>query len=149
MTTSEARPRILCRCLGISSPRLFASIREKELRTVEEVTRATRAGSSCGTCHDEIEEILADVYGEPVAPEKRIENQLLCVSETQIRVEATVENLVQPRLLECGLRIKRFSIDGITLTLQLDSEIEAALRDELTETLQSHLCRDLEVQFCA
>ncbi len=148
MIRSEAHPRILCRCLGISSPRIFAAIRDKNLRTVEEVTRATRAGSSCGTCHGEIEEILADVYGQPVSPETRLENQLLCESETQIRVEATVENLVQSRLFEHNVRIKRFAIAGLTLTLQLDGAIESALCDELTEALQTHLCRDLEVRFC-
>lgn len=149
MTSSETRPRILCRCIGVSSTCVVAAIRESNLRSVEEVTRATSAGGGCGTCHAEIEEVLADVYGEQVAPQQRLENQLLCASETRIRVEATVDNLVQPRLLAQDLRIVRLAIDGLTLTLQLECAIDPALRDELSELLRAHLCRDLEVRFLA
>ncbi len=148
MTSSETRPRILCRCLGVASTRVFAAIREKNLHTVEEVTRATHAGSSCGTCHTEIEEVLADVHGFETTPAQRRENQLVCESETRIRVEASVDNLVQPRLFAQGIRIQRLSVDGLTLTLQLEREIDASLRDELTEILRAHLCRDLEIRFC-
>lgn len=147
MTSSEMRPRILCRCIGVASPRVVAAIREHGLRSVADVIRVTRAGSGCGTCHGEIEEILADVYGQPVAPNVRFENRLLCESETQIRVEASVENLAQPRLLAQDIHIRRLAVDGLTLILQLDREIDPALRDELSELLRAHLCRDLEVRF--
>jgi len=42
---------------------IVKAIREKGLKTVEEVQDATEAGTVCGGCVDDIEEILREVNG--------------------------------------------------------------------------------------
>jgi bacterioferritin-associated ferredoxin len=39
------------------------AINEQGLQTVEEVGDATEAGTVCGACHDEIQEILDEING--------------------------------------------------------------------------------------
>jgi len=51
---------LVCTCFGVSEKRIEQTIREKNLRTVREVTRECRAGGGCGSCHPLIEEILDD-----------------------------------------------------------------------------------------
>jgi NifU-like protein len=49
---------LICTCFGVSEVRIEQQIREKNLRTVREVTRACNAGGGCGSCHPLIQEIL-------------------------------------------------------------------------------------------
>jgi NifU-like protein len=51
---------LICTCFGVSEGRIEQQIREKNLRTVREVTRACNAGGGCQSCHPLIEEILED-----------------------------------------------------------------------------------------
>ena len=53
----------ICHCNGIMKSELVKAIREKGLKTVEEVQDATEAGTVCGGCVDDIEEILREVNG--------------------------------------------------------------------------------------
>jgi NAD(P)H-nitrite reductase large subunit len=53
----------ICHCNGIMKSEIVKAIREKGLRTVEEVQDATEAGTGCGGCVDDIEEILKEVNG--------------------------------------------------------------------------------------
>jgi NAD(P)H-nitrite reductase large subunit len=53
----------ICHCNGIMKSEIVKAIREKGLKTVEEVQDATEAGTVCGGCIDDIEEILREVNG--------------------------------------------------------------------------------------
>jgi NAD(P)H-nitrite reductase large subunit len=52
---------IICNCLDITKGDILAAIKEKNLKTVEEITEATEAGSACGGCLDDIQEILDEL----------------------------------------------------------------------------------------
>ena len=53
-----AEDPIICTCLDMCKSEIVASIREKGLKTVEEVSDETEAGAVCGACVDDIQEIL-------------------------------------------------------------------------------------------
>lgn len=53
----------ICHCNGIMKSEIVKAIREKGLKTLEEVQDATEAGTVCGGCVDDIEEILKEVNG--------------------------------------------------------------------------------------
>ena len=52
---------IICSCLDIYKSTLVEAIKEKGLTTVEEVGEETEAGTICGECQDDIQEILDDL----------------------------------------------------------------------------------------
>ena len=54
---------IICHCQGITRGQIQEAIREKGLTTFVEVSEATEAGTICGSCQDDIEEILAEING--------------------------------------------------------------------------------------
>lgn len=54
---------IICHCNGITRGQIEAAIKEGGLKTFDEVSEATEAGSVCGGCQDDIEEILAEING--------------------------------------------------------------------------------------
>ena len=53
----------ICHCNGIMKSEIVKAIKEKGLKTLEEVQEATEAGTVCGGCVDDIEEILKEVNG--------------------------------------------------------------------------------------
>ncbi len=54
---------IICHCSAISRGEIVKAIKEKGLKTVEEVGDETDAGTVCGGCQDDIQEILDEING--------------------------------------------------------------------------------------
>ena len=55
---------IICHCFEVSREEIENAIREKGLKTVEEVGEATNAGTGCGGCQEQIHEILDEINGK-------------------------------------------------------------------------------------
>ena len=55
---------IICHCFEESREEIENAIREKGLKTVEEVGEATNAGTGCGGCQEQIQEILDEINGK-------------------------------------------------------------------------------------
>ncbi|RLD40425.1 MAG: (2Fe-2S)-binding protein [Bacteroidetes bacterium] len=55
------RDEIICNCMEITRGEIIDAIKNNNLKTVDEVGDATEAGTVCGSCQDDIEEILKDV----------------------------------------------------------------------------------------
>lgn len=54
---------IVCHCNEVSYGEIVKAIKEKGLKTVDEVGEATEAGTGCGGCQDTIQEILDEING--------------------------------------------------------------------------------------
>lgn len=52
---------IICSCNEIYKSEIVKAIKEKGLKTVEEVGEETTAGTSCGQCQDDIQDILDEL----------------------------------------------------------------------------------------
>jgi NifU-like protein len=144
--SSESRRRLVCRCLGVASPRIFAAARADELADVAAVTKSVRAGGGCTLCHPEIEEILAEVRGEPVDAALAIENQSVCRQETLARIEGAIAALVAPRLAARGARIVALDVDGLQVTLHVIGSTDPELLGGIARRLHGAVCEDLEVR---
>jgi NifU-like protein len=145
MASPSDRPRLVCRCLGVASPRILDAVIGQGLRSVAEVTKAVKAGAGCGTCHPEIEELLADVAGEPVDAALRLENRLVNESETRGRVEGTLDSRIRPALEKQGISLVSFTIDGLTVRVSLEGPVNDATVGWLRDELRRFVCRDFEV----
>ncbi len=51
----------ICNCMDINKSTIVKAIKEKGLKTVEEVGDETEAGTVCGSCQDDIQEILDEI----------------------------------------------------------------------------------------
>ena len=54
----------ICHCNGIMKSEIEKAIREKNLKTFEEVGEATIAGTVCGGCQEDIETILKGINNQ-------------------------------------------------------------------------------------
>lgn len=136
---SEAEPRLVCRCLGVASPRLIAVARTDGLQSVADVTKALRAGAGCTLCHAEIEEILAELRGEPIDPGRTRENRDVCRQETLARVERALFGLA-PGAVSAVL------VDGLRVRVEVRGDVTAAIIHRIRDALYRRVCVDLEVE---
>jgi NifU-like protein len=144
--SSESRRRLVCRCLGVASPRIFAAAREEALADVAAVIKSLRAGGGCTLCHPEIAEILAEVRGEAIDPAESIENQMVCRQETLARIEGALTSLVAPRLGARGARIVALQVEGLSVVVRVAGSADAAVPLLVERALRDAVCEDLEVR---
>jgi bacterioferritin-associated ferredoxin len=53
----------ICHCNSINKSVIVKAIKENGLKTVEEIQEATEAGTVCGGCIPDLEEILKEING--------------------------------------------------------------------------------------
>jgi len=54
---------IVCSCMEVYKQQIVKAIREKNLKTVDEVADATSASTACGGCRPVIASVLKEVNG--------------------------------------------------------------------------------------
>lgn len=54
---------IICNCMQITRGEIIEAIKLQGLKTIDEVGDETEAGTVCGSCHDDIEDILKEING--------------------------------------------------------------------------------------
>ena len=140
-------PRLVCRCRGVSSLRIAASIARERLATVDEVISCTGAGTGCSSCHPEIAEIVARETGTEFPEEISRRNRVACLDATRGRVERAVFQDLAFQLPP-GIDVELISVEGLRVELHVHGPAPAPLRHELTERLQKLVCPDLTVCFC-
>lgn len=132
--------------MGVSSVRIADAIRAQQLETLAEVRDATRAGTGCGSCHPEIDEVLCALRGDAVPDWARFDNRQFCADETERRVEASLEFTVAP-LLARGLFMELVAVDGLRVEIHLGPKRDAETEAWISEKLRRLVCTDLEVLF--
>ena len=113
----EKEGRIVCNCFSLSEPYLRRKIEELNLRTIADVTNATKAGGACMTCHHApggLQDLLDEVWGQggkrlrivPKAPEPAPAAAPaptgLSPFQFYKKVEKTIDEVVRPILARDG-----------------------------------------------
>lgn len=113
----EKEGRIVCKCFSLSEPYLRRKIEELNLRTIADITNATKAGGACTTCHHApggLQDLLDEVWGQggkrlrivPKAPEPAPAAAPaptgLSPFQFYKKVEKTIDEIVRPILARDG-----------------------------------------------
>jgi bacterioferritin-associated ferredoxin len=137
--------RLVCRCAGVSSARILAALAGGSPGGLDAVGRLTGAGTVCGSCHPEIEELI-DAHAGRAWPESQVrENRRACHAASLVRIEAVLYQVIAPGL--AGTDIELISLDGLELELHLAGQDSGALREAIVRRLRKLVCADLDVRF--
>ena len=67
----EDEGRVVCHCFTLTEPYIRRKVKELNLKSIEEISAAIKAGGACTSCHHEpggLQDILNDVWGVQPAP---------------------------------------------------------------------------------
>lgn len=112
--------RIICKCFAVSEPFLRRKIEELNLRTIEQIVGATKAGGACTACHHApggLQDLLNEIWGTgnmrlPVVPKvepppfekpepKPVAAELSPYQYAK-KIEKTLDDVVRPMLRHDG-----------------------------------------------
>ncbi len=54
---------MVCNCMQITKGEIIEAIKAGNLKTIEDIGDETEAGTVCGSCHEDIEDIIKEVNG--------------------------------------------------------------------------------------
>lgn len=106
----EDEGRVVCKCFNLTEPYIRRKVKELNLRTIEEISTAIKAGGSCTSCHHGpggLQDILNDIWGEQT-PVKEPPAQVVPAfrerSPYQLakEIERVIDTSVRPRLIGEG-----------------------------------------------
>lgn len=100
--------RVVCKCFNVTETKILKTIRDNNLKTVEEVTNFTKAGGGCGQCKGEIEKLLKDYWAR--AEHKHFSK--MTVVEKVKMVEKVLAEDVNPKLKRDGGWIELVDLEG-------------------------------------
>ncbi|MFA7229830.1 MAG: Fe-S cluster assembly protein NifU [Victivallaceae bacterium] len=116
----EHEGRIVCKCFGVTDVKIRKVALENDLHTTDEITNYCKAGGACGTCLDEIHQILDGLWKEKESEEKTMsEFNSLPLVQRVIRVDEVITREVKPLLERDGGSIELVDLKGNTVVVRL------------------------------
>jgi NifU-like protein len=110
--------RIVCKCFSLTEPYIRRKIKELNLRTIQEITNAIKAGGACMACHHVpggLQDLLDETWGRSPVSTKvltqisplgasvaKVEKPALSPYQFTKKVEKTVNEYVRPMLRQDG-----------------------------------------------
>ena len=137
--------KIICLCAFKSENELKKEIREKGLKSVEDVVNETGAGGGCGRCHDAIKVLLRENDKPSI--------DLNTMSKTQqiIKINNVIERFIADELRKDGGDIELVDVDGTKIYVKLRGACASCknaivtLKYFVENTLKDHISPDIEV----
>lgn len=122
---------LVCKCFGIDAAMIERAVTVNGLSSLEEVTNYTKAGGSCQTCHEKIEEVLEAVLAKsggrpaakpspvapPAPPAPAVKGGLTNVQRMQAIMMAIDE--IRPTIQKDGGDVELVDIDGKDVYVKL------------------------------
>jgi NifU-like protein len=132
---------LICKCFAIDAVMIEETIRANNLTTVEQVTNYTKAGGSCATCHEGIEEILTKVTGErcavpPVEAKPAVQAPIngkpkLTNYQRMRKIEEVIE-AVRPQLQRDHGDIEIVEVEGRNIYVKLQGACHGCMMEHAT-----------------
>jgi NifU-like protein len=154
----EDEGRVVCKCFSITEPYLRRKIKELNLRTIEDIISALKAGGMCGACRyapGGLQDILNETWGtgEPApttVASSPVKDSGPSSFQLYRRIEKVIDETVRPVLkgdggdielvdikewkVYCALRGACAGCMGASRTLQLI--VERTLKDQVDERIR-------------
>lgn len=143
--------KLVCKCFGVTDEQIIRTIRENNLKTVEEVTNYTKAGGACGDCLDTIAEILAHELKTKPLVEIKAKPRMTNIQRMQLILK-TIEEDIKPQLEADGGSIELVDVEGNRVIVALGGRCaqcrvsNVTLHDLVERTLRDHVDPELFVE---
>ena len=102
---------LVCRCYRVPETVIREAAQKHNLKQVEEVTAVTRAGGGCSSCWDDVQTILAKIWGTPL-PRNEPDASGLSSAQKRARIVEVLDREVRAVFEMNGIQIQLSEVSG-------------------------------------
>ena len=112
---------LVCKCFGVTDLHIRRTIRENQLKTLDEVTAYTKAGGACGECREHIQTILDEERGKKAEPQEFVLKPKLMMTNVQRmqKIIQAIEDQIRPALAVDGQDLELIDVAGPRVTVKM------------------------------
>lgn len=161
LVEEQEEGRIVCKCFSVSEPYLRRKIRELNLRSVDEIINALKAGGGCGACQHApggLQDLLEECWGRQETTDSATQPgsfgmpgaEPLSPYQLGRKVEAVLDTVIRPLLRRDGGDVELIDIKGNLIYCRLTGAcaschgaeqtlkllVEQHLKDQVDEQLR-------------
>ena len=130
--SKEEEGKLVCKCFGVTDKQLRKTIRENNLTTLEEVTNFTKAGGACGSCLDEIAQILEEELKTPQKQQELKPLRPMSNIQKMQKLIRVIDEDIRPRLKKDGGDIELIDMNGNNVYVSLRGMCAGCHASQLT-----------------
>jgi NifU-like protein len=147
--------RIVCKCFGITDTKIRKIVKENNLHSTTDVTNYCKAGGACGTCLDDIQEIIEGIWKNQLsaANDKSVSSFLtLPIVKKVIKVQEVIDKEIKPMLESDGGSIELVDIHDNIIQVRLKGRCavcptaQVTLKHTVEGKLREFISPDLHVE---
>lgn len=137
--------KIICTCAFKSENELLKEIKDKGLKSIEDVVVETGAGGGCGRCHGAISNLLKQV------DKPKIEMAAMSKTQQIIKINNVIERFIADELRKDGGDIELVDVEDSKVYVKLRGACSSCKNAMVTlkyfveNTLRDHISPDIEV----
>ncbi len=140
---------VVCHCFGVTDKEIERVTRENNVKTLEELTNACKAGGGCGNCLPDLQKIIDRVHAEmnaPSAPEKAPLTNLQRIH----LIEDVIDREIRPALRQDGGDLELIDVDGNTVKVRFRGACSGCIISEITlkDVVEARLKENVSDEIC-
>ena len=147
---------IICKCFGVTDTKIRNVAKQNNLHKASEITNFCKAGGACGSCLDEIQRVLDEMWNgcSAAAEEKKAAEDFSKLTTVQkvFRVQEVIDKEIRPLLEHDGGSIELVDLNGNTVTVRLKGRCSSCpsagvtLKYTVQDKLREFVSSDLTVE---
>ena len=146
---------IICKCFGVTDTKIRNVAKQNNLHKASEITNFCKAGGACGSCLDEIQRVLDELWNnapaEKAAP-KNDDFKALTTVQKVFRVQEVIDKEIRPLLEHDGGSIELVDLNGNNVIVRLTGRCSSCpsagvtLKYTVQDKLREFVSSDLTVE---
>ena len=146
---------IICKCFGVTDTKIRNVAKQNNLHKASEITNFCKAGGACGSCLDEIQRVLDELWNnapaEKAAP-KNDDFKALTTVQKVFRVQEVIDKEIRPLLEHDGGSIELVDLNGNNVVVRLTGRCSSCpsagvtLKYTVQDKLREFVSSDLTVE---
>ena len=147
---------IICKCFGVTDTKIRNVAKQNNLHKAAEITNFCKAGGACGSCLDEIQRVLDEMWNG-CAAEVKVEKaaddfKTLTTVQRVFRVQEVIDKEIRPLLEHDGGSIELVDLDGNKVIVRLKGRCSSCpsagvtLKYTVQDKLREFVSSDLTVE---
>ena len=147
---------IICKCFGVTDTKIRNVAKQNNLHKASEITNFCKAGGACGSCLDEIQRVLDEMWNgcSAAVEEKKAAEDFSKLTTVQkvFRVQEVIDKEIRPLLEHDGGSIELVDLNGNTVTVRLKGRCSSCpsagvtLKYTVQDKLREFVSTDLVVE---